>query len=118
MRALYTARHPRPEFERETGAVRVEFSRLVRESDVLSLHAPAVPETEGIINAETLRQMKPGAILINTARGELIRGRRSRLRWRKVDWAPRDSTSTGRSRTSTRDSWPRRAPLCSPTWEL
>jgi len=73
MRALYTARHPRPEFERETGAVRVEFSRLVRESDVLSLHAPAVPETEGIINADVLRQMKPGAILINTARGELIR---------------------------------------------
>ena len=73
MRTLYTARHARPEFERDTGAVRVEFSRLVRESDVLSLHAPAVPETEGIINAETLRQMKPGAILINTARGELIR---------------------------------------------
>src|SRR2546430_9858212 len=73
MRALYTARHPRPEFARETEAVRVEFSRLVRESDVLSLHTPAVPETEGIINADVLRQMKPGAILINTARGELIR---------------------------------------------
>ena len=73
MRTLYTARHPRPEFERDTGAVRVEFSRLVRESDVLSLHAPAVPETEGIIDAAVLRQMKPGAILVNTARGELIR---------------------------------------------
>src|SRR5207245_1588157 len=57
MRTLYTARHARPEFERDTGAVRVEFSRLVRESDVLSLHAPAVPETEGIINPETRRQM-------------------------------------------------------------
>src|SRR5438046_9144514 len=73
MRTLYSARHARPEFERETGAVQVEFTRLVRESDVLSLHAPAVPETEGIINADVLRQMKPGAILINTARGELIR---------------------------------------------
>jgi glyoxylate reductase len=73
MRVLYTARHSRPEFERETGAVQVEFSRLIRESDVLSLHAPAVPETEGIIDAAALRQMKPGAILINTARGELIR---------------------------------------------
>ncbi len=73
MRTLYAARNPRPEFERETGALRVEFSQLLRQSDVLSLHVPAVPETKGVINAETLRQMKPGAILINTARGDLIR---------------------------------------------
>src|SRR5213595_3344991 len=73
MRTLYAARHPRPEFERETGALRVEFSQLLRDSDVLSLHAPGVPETKGVINADTLRQMKPGAILINTAHGALIR---------------------------------------------
>lgn len=73
MRLLYTARNPRPDFEQETGAVRVEFSRLIRESDVLSLHAPSVPETRGIVNAATLAQMKPTAILINTARGDLIR---------------------------------------------
>jgi glyoxylate reductase len=73
MRILYTARHARPEFERETGAARVDFSRLLRDSDVVSLHAPAVPETTGIINADALRQMKPSAILINTARGGLIR---------------------------------------------
>ncbi len=73
MRILYTARNPRPDFERESGAVRVELSRLLKESDVLSLHAPSVPETKGIINADTLRQMKPGAILINTARGDLVR---------------------------------------------
>ena len=73
MRTLYAARNPRPEFERETGALRVELSQLLRQSDVLSLHVPAVPETKGVINAETLRQMKPGAILINTARGDLIR---------------------------------------------
>ena len=73
MRILYTARHPRLEFERATGAVRVELSRLLTESDVLSLHTPSVPETRGIINADTLRQMKRGAILINTARGDLVR---------------------------------------------
>jgi glyoxylate reductase len=73
LRILYVARNPRPDFERATGAVRVEFSRLVRESDILSLHVPSVPETKGIINADTLRQMKPAAILINTARGDLIR---------------------------------------------
>src|SRR4029077_4748477 len=63
----------RPDFERESGAVRVELSRLFKESDVLSLHVPSVPETKGIINVDTLRQMKPGAILINTARGDLVR---------------------------------------------
>lgn len=73
MRILYTARNPRPAFERETGAERVELSRLLRTSDVLSLHTPSVPETVGIINADTLRQMKPTAVLINTARGDLIR---------------------------------------------
>ena len=73
MRILYTARNPRPDFERETGAIRVELSRLLKESDVVSLHAPSVPETKGIINAHTLRQMKPGAVLVNTARGDLIR---------------------------------------------
>src|SRR5207237_2571358 len=73
MRILYTARNPRPDFERECGAVRVEFSRLLKESDVLSLHVPSVPETKGIINDDTLRQMKPGAVLINTARGDLVR---------------------------------------------
>jgi len=73
LRILYTARNPRPEFEGETGAVRAELSRLFRESDVLSLHAPSVPETKGIVNAQTLALMKPTAILVNTARGDLIR---------------------------------------------
>ena len=73
MRIRYTARNPRPQFERATGAVRVEFTRLLKESDVLSLHVPVVPETAGIINADALRRMKPSAILINTARGRLIR---------------------------------------------
>jgi glyoxylate reductase len=73
MRVLYTARNSRPEFERDTGAVRVELSRLLRESDVLSLHVPSSPATKGLINAETLAQVKPTAIVINTARGDLIR---------------------------------------------
>src|SRR5256886_8428984 len=47
MRIVYAARNPRPEFERETGAARVELPRLLKESDVLSLHVPAVPETKG-----------------------------------------------------------------------
>jgi glyoxylate reductase len=73
LRIIYAARTPKPEFERDTGATRVDWSRLLGESDVLSLHAPSTPETKGIINSETLSRMKPGAILVNTARGDLIR---------------------------------------------
>jgi glyoxylate reductase len=73
LRLLYTARNARPDFERATGAMRVEWSRLLADSDILSLHAPATPETKGIINSTTLGKMKPGAILVNTARGDLVR---------------------------------------------
>jgi glyoxylate reductase len=73
LRILYTARAAKPEFERDTGAARVEWTRLLAASDILSLHAPSTPETKGIVNSDTLGQMKPGAILVNTARGDLIR---------------------------------------------
>ena len=73
MRIIYAARNGRPEFERATGATKVERSRLFRDSDVLSLHVPSRPETKGFIDGDALRLMKPTAILINTARGDLIR---------------------------------------------
>ena len=73
LRVLYAARTPKPDFERDTGAIRVDIGRLVAESDIVSLHAPSTPETKGIINADTLARMKSGAILINTARGDLVR---------------------------------------------
>jgi len=40
--------------------------------DIISLHVPVTPETQNMINDETLKRFKPGAILINTARGELM----------------------------------------------
>ena len=73
LRILYTARTPKPDFERETGATWVDTTRLLAESDIVSLHVPSSPETKGIINGETLARMKRGAILINTSRGDLIR---------------------------------------------
>jgi D-3-phosphoglycerate dehydrogenase len=49
-----------------------DLPTLLAQSDALTLHAPATPETSGIINATTLAQMKPTAVLVNTARGDLI----------------------------------------------
>ena len=45
---------------------------VLARADVLSLHCPLTPENTGMINAETIAQMKDGVILINTARGPLI----------------------------------------------
>jgi glycerate dehydrogenase len=50
----------------------VDLPTILRESDVITLHVPLTPQTRGMIGAEQLRAMKPGAILINTARGGLV----------------------------------------------
>ena len=51
---------------------RVRFKDLLRRSDVISLHCPLTEETRELIGADELAQMKPEAILINTARGGLV----------------------------------------------
>jgi len=48
------------------------FERLLAESDVLTLHAPLVPETRGRFGTAELARMKKGAILVNTARGPIV----------------------------------------------
>jgi glyoxylate reductase len=48
------------------------FERLLAESDVLSLHVPLTPETRGRFGAAEFARMKPGAILVNTARGPVV----------------------------------------------
>lgn len=57
-------RSPRPE--------RLSFPHLLQSADVISLHCPLTPETENMFNREALRAMKPGAMLINTARGGIV----------------------------------------------
>jgi phosphoglycerate dehydrogenase-like enzyme len=59
-------------FAGEVGATLISQSELLAQADVVSLHVPVLPATRGMVNAEFLAQMKPGAYLINTARGELI----------------------------------------------
>jgi len=50
----------------------VDLDTLLASSDVVSLHCPLTPETQGIINAHTIAKMKDGAILLNTSRGAAV----------------------------------------------
>ncbi|MDQ0540938.1 phosphoglycerate dehydrogenase-like enzyme [Curtobacterium flaccumfaciens] len=54
------------------GATRVDLPALMRQSDVVSLHVPALDSTRHLIGEAELRQMRPGATLINTARGAVV----------------------------------------------
>lgn len=56
----------------ELGATPVDFATLLAEADFVSIHARVTPETHHMINAAALAQMKPGAYVINSARGPLL----------------------------------------------
>lgn len=71
MRVLVCTRTVRPEYAAD-GVEFVDFDTLLQQSDVLSLHCPATPQTRGLISAEALQKIKRGAILLNTARGALV----------------------------------------------
>lgn len=58
--------------ERELGLERVELPALLAAADVVTLHVPSTAETRHLIGSATLARMKPGAALINTARGDLV----------------------------------------------
>jgi D-3-phosphoglycerate dehydrogenase / 2-oxoglutarate reductase len=54
------------------GVEGVSFDRLLEISDFVSIHAPLLPATRGLFSTDVFRKMKPGAVLINTARGPLV----------------------------------------------
>lgn len=56
----------------ELGAIKTDFEELLKKSDIVSIHAPSIPETYHMFNADTLALMKKDAVLVNTARGSLI----------------------------------------------
>jgi phosphoglycerate dehydrogenase-like enzyme len=61
-----------PEFARQNHVRLCSLEELLREADIVSLHAPGSAQTNNLINARTLNLMKPGSVLINTARGSLV----------------------------------------------
>lgn len=72
MRVLYADEFVNTGLEKEIGAQKVSFEELLRESDFVSLHVPLLPSTRHLINATTVRLMKPSAYLINTSRGPVV----------------------------------------------
>ena len=68
----YHNRHRLPETEEQGAVYHASVESLFRAADILSLNAPATAATKYILRAETIAFLKPGAIVINTARGDLV----------------------------------------------
>ena len=64
--------YPDYEFAKQYDVKVVELDELYAQSDIISLHCPLTPETKHIINTESIAKMKPGVMIINTGRGQLI----------------------------------------------
>ncbi len=72
MRVVGYDPYGKEELARELGFEYLSLEELLKVSDIVTLHAPLTPENEHLINSERLALMKPSAVLINTARGELV----------------------------------------------
>lgn len=64
--------YPRQDFIEKYNVTYVSLEKLFKQSDVITLHAPAIKATENMINRDSLNLIKSTAILVNAARGELI----------------------------------------------
>ena len=72
MRVLYHDVRRKPDLEEQLGLTLVSLDALLEQADFVSVHTPLVPQTRHLIDVEALRRMKPTAILINAARGEIV----------------------------------------------
>jgi D-3-phosphoglycerate dehydrogenase len=72
MRIVTNQHRPTPELYLEAGVEPLDLYDLLSESDFVTLHVPARPDTEGLIGTEELAAMKPTAYLVNTSRGPVV----------------------------------------------
>ncbi len=72
VRLLYHDKVRRRELEKELNIEYRSLARILRESDVVSIHVPLTPETRHMIGERELRMMKPTAIIVNPSRGEIV----------------------------------------------
>lgn len=72
MKILAYEPYPDPEFVQQWRIELASFEDLLKRSDYVSLHLPMSKESKHLMNAETFAMMKPGSVLINTARGALV----------------------------------------------
>jgi D-lactate dehydrogenase len=72
MRVLACDPFPSQEWAAQNNIEYVDLKTLARESDLITLHAPLTPQTDRIVNEETLAMMKHGVTLVNVSRGRLI----------------------------------------------
>lgn len=72
MRVLAYDAYPTMSLRDEYGVQYVELDRLLSESDVISIHCPSLPSTNHLINRSNLHLLRPGVLLINTARGSVV----------------------------------------------
>jgi D-3-phosphoglycerate dehydrogenase len=56
----------------QAGVGKVEFAELLKISDYISIHSPLLPETHHLFSTDVFRQMKPGALIVNTSRGPVV----------------------------------------------
>ncbi len=63
---------PDEAFAQEITSAYCSIEKLVKESDIVSIHVPLMPQTQHLVNAALLAQFKPGSILINTSRGGVV----------------------------------------------
>lgn len=71
-RVLATARTLTDERAQGVGAERVSLETLLTESDIVTIHVPLRPETRALLGEKEIALMKPGSVLINTARGPIV----------------------------------------------
>jgi len=72
MKVIYYDVRRKEDLEKELGIEYRDLDKLLEEADIITIHTPLTKETYHLINEERLKKVKPGAIIVNTARGPII----------------------------------------------